>query len=123
MPLEPEQRAEHTKVATERAGHGETQDRPQRLDFLIAIGQGKSAAAGVDLGIAVDVDVTELKLNESIRLSDLSLPKGVELVELAQVEVNDSVVVSINPPRAEEVEEEEEVEIAAEGEEEPASEE
>ena len=76
-----------------------------------------------DLPEYIDVDVAQLKLNDSMRLSDLQLPKGVELVELAQVEVNDSVVVSINPPRAEEVEEEEIEEIAAEGEEEVASEE
>jgi large subunit ribosomal protein L25 len=77
-----------------------------------------------DLPEYIDVDVAELKLNESMRLSDLHLPKGVELVELAQVEVNDSVVVSINPPRAEELEVEEEVEaIAPEVEDEVASEE
>ena len=76
-----------------------------------------------DLPEYIDIDVSALKINESIRLSDIVLPRGVELVELAQTEAKDSVVVSINPPRAEEPEVEEEEAITEEGEEESATEE
>lgn len=76
-----------------------------------------------DLPEYLEVDVGLLRLNESIRLSELRLPRGVEMVELAQGEANDSVVVSINPPRATEPETEEAEAVAEEGEEESAGEE
>lgn len=76
-----------------------------------------------DLPEYIEVDIKELKLNESIRLSDLRLPQGVELVELALGDANDSVVVSINPPRAAEPEAEETEALAEEGEQEGTGEE
>ena len=42
-----------------------------------------------------------LSLNESIHLSELKLPEGVQLLDLAK---EDSAVVAIHSPRAEEVE-------------------
>jgi large subunit ribosomal protein L25 len=75
-----------------------------------------------DLPEYIEVDVAQLKLNESLRLSDLLLPTGVELVELAQGDANDSVVVSINPPRAAEPEAAEAEAMAEEGEEESTGE-
>ena len=50
-------------------------------------------------------------LNDAIRLSDLTLPEGAEIPGFD--EENDQMIVSVNPPRAEE----EEPEIVAEGEE------
>ena len=50
-------------------------------------------------------------LNEAIRLSEISLPEGAEIPGFD--EENDQMIVSVNPPRAEE----EEPEIIPEGEE------
>ncbi len=49
----------------------------------------------------LELDVTELGLNEIYHLSDLKLPEGVSLVALAHG--HDHPVVAINPPRREEV--------------------
>ena len=62
-----------------------------------------------DLPEFIEVDVANLKLGETIHLTDLSMPKGVELVELSKGEDHDQAVVSITAPRVEkEVEETEE---------------
>ena len=55
-----------------------------------------------DLPEYIEVDISELALNQTIHLSNLKLPQGVELVELAHG--RDSPVVSIHAPRAEEPE-------------------
>jgi len=55
-----------------------------------------------DLPEFIEVDVSELALNQSLHLSDLRLPQDVMLVELAHG--RDSTVVSIHAPRAEEPE-------------------
>src|SRR6202011_1671193 len=47
------------------------------------------------------VDLSGLSLNESIHLSQLKIPEGVELVALAK---EDAAVVAIHSPRAEEPE-------------------
>jgi large subunit ribosomal protein L25 len=60
---------------------------------------------------AIEIDITNLMLNESIRLTELTLPEGAEIPGLD--EEHDQMVVSVNAPRAEE----EEVEIEAEGDE------
>ena len=57
---------------------------------------------------AIEIDITNLMLNEAIRLSELTLPEGAEIPGFD--EENDQMVVSVNAPRAEE----EEVEIEAE---------
>ena len=60
---------------------------------------------------AIEVDITNLMLNEAIRLSNITLPEGAEIPGFD--EENDQMIVSVNPPRAEE----EEPEILPEGEE------
>lgn len=76
-----------------------------------------------DLPEFLELDVSQLELNQVLHLSDIALPEGVELVDLSHG--HDSPVVGINPPRREEeeeveAEEGEELEALAEGEEEGA---
>jgi large subunit ribosomal protein L25 len=52
-----------------------------------------------DLPEFLEVDMSALALNESIHMSQLALPAGVELVALAK---EDAAVVAIHSPRAEE---------------------
>jgi large subunit ribosomal protein L25 len=54
-----------------------------------------------DLPEFVEVDISGLSLNESIHLSQLKIPDGVQLLDLAK---EDSAVVAIHSPRAEEPE-------------------
>jgi len=54
-----------------------------------------------DLPEFLEVDISGLSLNESIHLSQLKVPTGVTLVELAK---EDAAVVAIHSPRAEEPE-------------------
>src|ERR1700677_297296 len=54
-----------------------------------------------DLPEFLEVDISGLSLNESIHLSQLKVPEGVALVDLAK---EDSAVVAIHSPRAEEPE-------------------
>ena len=54
-----------------------------------------------DLPEFIEVDISGLSLNESIHLSQLKLPEGVTLVDLVK---EDSAVVAIHSPRAEEPE-------------------
>lgn len=53
-----------------------------------------------DLPQFIEVDVSKLNLDESIHLSDLKLPKNVELVQLAHGPENDLSIVNIHLPRA-----------------------
>lgn len=67
----------------------------------------------------IEVDVSQLELNDIVHMSDLKLPEGVSLVALEQEQ--DLPLVTISPPRIQEEEEEEEAavetdEAAAEGE-------
>ncbi len=55
-----------------------------------------------DLPEFIEVDVSQLALNQSLHLSDLKIPQGVQLIELAHG--RDSTVVSVHMPRAEEPE-------------------
>ena len=66
----------------------------------------------------IEIDVSKLKLNQVIHLSDIKLPKGVELVAFAHgVEGHDLPVVSMHIPRiAEEVTESDEEETAEDAE-------
>lgn len=61
----------------------------------------------------IDVDLSNLNLNESIHLSDLKLPAGVQIVELTHGADHDQVVCSINATK-EAVEEESEAPVTAE---------
>ena len=54
-----------------------------------------------DLPEFIEVDLSGLSLNESLHLSQLKIPDGVHLVELAK---EDAAVVTIYSPRAEEPE-------------------
>ena len=76
-----------------------------------AISEIEIACLAGDIPEAIEIDITNLMLNEAIRLSDISLPEGAEIPGFD--EENDQMVVSVNPPRAEE----EEPEIIPEGEE------
>ena len=62
---------------------------------------------------SIDVDVSELELGASIRLTEISLPEGSEIPGLT--EETDQMVVSVNAPKA--VEEEPVIEEGEEGEE------
>jgi len=66
----------------------------------------------------IEVDAGELKLNESLHLSDIKVPEGVTIVELSHGDDHDHVVVSVNVKREIEIEPEVVDEIAegAEGE-------
>lgn len=62
---------------------------------------------------SIDVDVTDIELGGSLRLTEISLPEGAEIAGLT--EETDQMVISVNAPKA--VEEEEPiVEEGAEGE-------
>lgn len=72
-----------------------------------------------DLPEFIEVDVKDLKLNEAIHLSGITVPEGVTIVELSYGEGHDHPVVSVHVKRAVEeepvvVEEVEEVEEEAE---------
>ena len=71
-----------------------------------------------DLPEYLELDVSDLELNQLLHLSDIKAPEGVEVTLLAHDQ--DPAVISINPPRREEedeiVEAEEDLELA-EGEE------
>lgn len=70
-----------------------------------------------DLPENIEVDISAMELNATVHLSDLTVPQGVDIVALAYAEEDeevDSLVLSIQLPRAEAAEDE--VEAAAEGE-------
>ncbi|MAK71729.1 MAG: 50S ribosomal protein L25/general stress protein Ctc [Idiomarinaceae bacterium] len=54
-----------------------------------------------DLPEYLEVDIADLSIGDTIHLTDLNLPKGVELVELTKGEDHDQAVVSITAPRVE----------------------
>ena len=64
-----------------------------------------------DLPEFLELDVTDLGMDELLHLSDIKLPEGVQIPALAQGEQYDQPVVAVNRPRAEEVDEVEEVEL------------
>ena len=53
-----------------------------------------------DLPEFIEVDAGELKLNDSLHLSDIKVPEGVTIVELSHGEDHDHVVVSVHVKRA-----------------------
>jgi len=73
-----------------------------------------------DLPEYIEVDLLNLHLGESIHLSEIKVPEGVELVALSHGSEHDHAIVSINKPRSGgETEDENEVEAEAGGGEEP----
>jgi large subunit ribosomal protein L25 len=69
-----------------------------------------------DLPEYFEVDISGLGLNEMLHLSDIKLPEGVEIPELAQGPEHDQAIVSIHVIKAAPEPEEEELAEAAEGE-------
>jgi len=71
-----------------------------------------------DLPEYLEIDISKLGLNEMLHLSDIPLPSGVEIPELAQGPEHDQAIVSIHiirmAPVEEEVEDEEDDASAAE---------
>ena len=70
-----------------------------------------------DLPEYLEVDVAELELDAMLHLSDIKLPNGVEIPQLAQGPEHDHAIVSIHVIKAAPVEEEEIVEVGEEVEE------
>jgi len=66
-----------------------------------------------DLPEYLDIDVSELELDEMLHLSDIKLPQGVEIPELAQGPEHDHAIVSIHIIKAAPVEVEVEEEVVA----------
>ncbi|WP_341939447.1 50S ribosomal protein L25/general stress protein Ctc [Marinimicrobium sp. C2-29] len=52
-----------------------------------------------DLPEYIELDLTDLELGDSLHISDLTLPKGVESVALSHGEDHDQPVASVNKPR------------------------
>ncbi len=67
-----------------------------------------------DLPEYLEVDIANLSVGDTIHLTDLNLPEGVELVELTKGEDHDQAVVSITAPRVEKEETDEEAPAADE---------
>jgi large subunit ribosomal protein L25 len=63
-----------------------------------------------DLPEYIEVDLSAMQLNDTIHMSDLKMPKDVDLFELLHGEGHDQSVASIHLPRAAKAEEEEGVE-------------
>ncbi|OGV26704.1 MAG: 50S ribosomal protein L25/general stress protein Ctc [Legionellales bacterium RIFCSPHIGHO2_12_FULL_37_14] len=70
-----------------------------------------------DLPPYIEVDVGNMELNDVIHLSQITLPKGVELTVDVTDQQHDFPVVSIHLPKVVQIEEEVQEEAAAEGEE------
>ena len=68
-----------------------------------AISEIEIACLAGNIPEAIEIDISSLMLNEAVRLTELSLPEGAEIPGLDAE--HDQMVVSINPPRAEEEEE------------------
>ena len=64
-----------------------------------------------DLPEYFEVDITDLELDEMLHLSDLTLPEGVEIPELAQGPEHDHAIVSIHVIKVAVIEEEIEEEV------------
>ena len=102
------------KVVVPFRFNGEEECQGVKIDGGViakAISEIEIACLAGDIPEAIEVDITNLMLNEAIRLSDITLPEGAEIPGFD--EENDQMIVSVNPPRAEE----EEPEILPEGEE------
>ncbi len=52
-----------------------------------------------DLPEFIEVDVSGMELDDLLHLSDIKLPDGVELPELAQDDAHDLAIVSLHPPQ------------------------
>lgn len=66
-----------------------------------------------DLPEYIEVDISHLELDDMLYLSDIRVPQGVELTELAHGEGHDHAIVSIHVHKVATIEEEEVAEAAA----------
>ena len=57
-----------------------------------------------DLPEYLEVDMAEVAIGQSLHISDIKLPKGVESVALSHGEDHDQSVATVNKPKAAEVE-------------------
>jgi len=64
------------------------------------------ACLPADLPEFIEVDIANLELGQTVHLSDITLPKGVESVELRKGESHDQAVVSIAAPKVASADEE-----------------
>ena len=91
-----------------------------------SISEVEIACLPKDLPEYLEVDLSSLELDQSLHMSDITVPAGVELVELSHGAEHDQPVASVHMPRgASEAEEDEAAAAeapAAEGGEEPAAE-
>lgn len=89
-----------------------------------SISEVEVACLPKDLPEYLEVDLSSLELDQSLHMSDIIVPAGVELVELSHGSEHDQPVASVHMPRgASEAEEDAAApEAAAEGGEEPAAE-
>jgi len=69
-----------------------------------------------DLPEYIEVDMSEMEIGDSVNMSELSLPEGVEIPALAQGEEQDMLVVNLHAGHGDMVDEDEEEAEAAEGE-------
>ncbi|AWL11495.1 50S ribosomal protein L25 [Saliniradius amylolyticus] len=69
----------------------------------------------------IEVDLMDLEIGETLHLTDVKLPKGVESVELAKGEDHDQAVVTIKTPKTAAAEEDEGASEAADSGDEEAS--
>ena len=76
-----------------------------------------------DLPEYVEIDMAELDLGQTLHISDIVLPEGVESVALSHGADHDLPVVSVNKPKAAPIEDDEAAPEAEEGDTEAASEE
>lgn len=65
-----------------------------------------------DLPEYLEIDIADMKLGDTLHLTDIKLPKGIELMELNKGADHDQAVVSISAPRVQK-EETDEDEVAA----------
>jgi len=89
----------------------------------VKLGGGKFSHLRNDVDIAclpknlpeyIEVDVSGMELDDLLHMSDIKLPEGVEIPELAQGDEQDQPIISLHRPAAiVEPEDEEEVEAAA----------
>ena len=67
-----------------------------------------------DLPEYLEVDLSELEMDHSLHLSDIKLPKGVEIVQLTHGADHDQPIAAVHKTRAVADDDEAEVEVAAE---------
>ena len=52
-----------------------------------------------DIPEYIEVDVTDMNIGDILHLSDIKLPKGVEIMALKQGDAHDTAIVSVHLPK------------------------